>query len=130
VDHIRVRLCEIDVYVAVSKRFKVVPILGSVSSFGTNVLTSFDSHSNQFHGTDLLDAFFVGQELRDYVIHFVNKLDPNGGGLFDFNWPEYTTDNPKQLIFLDGLIPQVIGEDTYRQEPMDYFNKLLLNVPI
>ena len=54
------------------------------------------------------------------MIRFVNKLDPNGGGLFDFDWPKYTTDNPKQLIFLDGLIPQVIGEDTYRQEQMDF----------
>jgi len=64
------------------------------------------------------------------VIRFVNKLDPNGGGLFDFNWPKYTTDNPKQLIFLDGLIPQVIGEDTYRQEQMDFLTEVTLAVPV
>jgi len=57
-------------------------------------------------------------------------LDPNGGGSFDFHWPEYTTENPKQLIFLDGLIPREIGEDTYRQEQMDFLNKLLLDAPI
>ena len=64
------------------------------------------------------------------MIRFVNNLDPNGGGLFDFNWPNYTTDNPQQLIFLDGLTPQVIGKDTYRQEQMAFLNEITLNMPI
>jgi hypothetical protein len=78
----------------------------------------------------LINSFFIGQELRDYVIRFTNKLDPNSNGLFAFRWPQYTTESPKQLIFLDGLIPQVIGEDTYRKEQMDFLNQLTLAVPV
>ncbi|KAL9714100.1 hypothetical protein Ac2012v2_002409 [Leucoagaricus gongylophorus] len=101
-----------NIWIFLNKRFKEIPLLGSL------------------HATDLLNSFFIGQELRDYVIRFTNKLDPNGGGLFDFNWPKYTTNSPKQLIFLDGLIPQVIGEDTYRQEQMNFLTELTLAVPV
>lgn len=78
----------------------------------------------------MLNAFIIGQELRDYIIRFAVKLDPNGNGLLDFRWPKYTTENPKQLIFLDGLIPQIIGEDTYRKEQMDFLTDLTLQVPV
>lgn len=55
-------------------------------------------------------------DLTDYLIHFVNHLDPNGSGLL--SWPKYdtTTGSVPLLTFLDGLIPRVITQDTFRQE--------------
>ncbi|KAF5350591.1 hypothetical protein D9756_008678 [Leucocoprinus leucothites] len=99
-------------WVFLSKRFKAIPLLGSL------------------HASDLLNSFFIGQELRDYIINFTNKQDPNRGGLFDFKWPKYTAESPNQLIFLDGLIPQVIGQDTYRKDQMDFLTQLTLAVPV
>ncbi|KXN88427.1 Lipase 4 [Leucoagaricus sp. SymC.cos] len=100
-----------NIWVFLSKRFKAIPLLGSL------------------HASDLINSFFLGQELRDYVIRFTNNLDPNGNGLFDFQWPKYTTANPKQLVFLDGLIPLTIQDDTYRKDQMDFLTQLTLAVP-
>ncbi|EKM78357.1 hypothetical protein AGABI1DRAFT_75927 [Agaricus bisporus var. burnettii JB137-S8] len=101
-----------DIWVFLSKRFKALPLVGSL------------------HGSDLLNSFFLGQELQDYIIRFTVTLDPNSKGLFSFKWPKYTTQDPKQLIFLDGLIPQVVGEDTYRKEAMEYLMQLTLDVSV
>ncbi|KAF9453329.1 alpha/beta-hydrolase [Macrolepiota fuliginosa MF-IS2] len=101
-----------DIWVYLSKRFKILPLVGSL------------------HASDLINSFFLGQELQDYIIRFTVKLDPSGTGLLDFKWPKYTTGNPNQLIFLDGLIPQVVGKDTYRQPQMDFLTQLSLQVPI
>ncbi|XP_006455190.1 hypothetical protein AGABI2DRAFT_145418 [Agaricus bisporus var. bisporus H97] len=101
-----------DIWVFLSKRFKLLPFVGSV------------------HGSDMINSFFLGQELQDYIIRFAVTLDPNSKGQLDFKWPKYTTQDPKQLVFEDGLAPQVIGEDTYRKEQMDYLMQLTLNVPM
>jgi cholinesterase len=82
------------------------------------------------HGSDLLNSFFLGQELQDYVIRFTTTLDPNSHGFLSFNWPKYTTQDPKELVFLDGLVPQVVGEDTYRKEQIDYLMQLTFDVPV
>ncbi|KAF9439787.1 hypothetical protein P691DRAFT_784904, partial [Macrolepiota fuliginosa MF-IS2] len=82
------------------------------------------------HASDLINSFFLGQELRDYIIRFTVKLDPSGTGLLDLEWPKYTTGNPSQLVFLDGLIPPVIGKDAYRQPQMDFLTQLTLQVPV
>ncbi|KAF9453335.1 alpha/beta-hydrolase [Macrolepiota fuliginosa MF-IS2] len=101
-----------DIWVFLSKRFKAIPLVGSL------------------HASDLINSFFLGQELRDYIIRFAVKLDPSGAGLLDFKWPKYTTGNPNQLVFLDGLIPQVVEKDTYRQSQMDFLTQLTLQVPV
>ncbi|KAF9453334.1 alpha/beta-hydrolase [Macrolepiota fuliginosa MF-IS2] len=101
-----------DIWVYLSKRFKILPLVGSL------------------HGSDLVNSFFLGQELQDYIIRFTVKLDPSGTGLLDFKWPKYATGNPNQLIFLDGLIPQIVGKDTYRQPQMDFLTQLTLQVPV
>ncbi|KXN88429.1 Lipase 1 [Leucoagaricus sp. SymC.cos] len=101
-----------NIWVFLSKRFKGIPLLGSL------------------HGSDLINSFFLGQEFRDYVIRFTNNLDPNGNGLFDLQWPKYTTANPKQLVFLDGLIPLTIQDDTYRKDQMNFLTQLTLAVPV
>jgi carboxylesterase type B len=79
------------------------------------------------HASDLIDAFFQGGALQDYIIHFTNELDPNG--LSAFRWPQYTTNNPNQLIFSDSLPQQSVEKDTYRQSQMDFLTHLSLNVP-
>ncbi|XP_006455188.1 hypothetical protein AGABI2DRAFT_121127 [Agaricus bisporus var. bisporus H97] len=101
-----------DIWVFLSKRFKLLPFVGSL------------------HGSDLLNSFLLGQELQDYIIRFTVTLDPNSKGLFGFKWPKYTTQDPKQLVFLDGLIPQVVGEDIYRKEEMELLMQLTLDVPV
>ncbi|KAF9450184.1 carotenoid ester lipase [Macrolepiota fuliginosa MF-IS2] len=101
-----------DIWVYRDKRFKFLPFVGSM------------------HGSDLVDSFFLGQELRDYIIRFTVKLDPSGTGFFDFKWPKYTTGNPNQLIFLDGLVPQIVRKDTYRQPQMDFLTQLGLQAPV
>jgi len=66
--------------------------------------------------------------MEDYLIHFVNNLDPNGNT--DINWPKYTTQSPRLLTFLDGLIPLTITGDTFRKEAIDFMIKVTLSNPI
>ena len=66
--------------------------------------------------------------MADYLINFINNLDPNGSGLL--SWPKYTTSSPKLLTFVDGLIPLEITEDTFRQEGMNFLTQLSLAAPL
>ncbi len=87
----------------VSKRFMSNPVLGSV------------------HASDLLNSF--GGELRDYLIHFVNKLDPNGkdaDGKALVSWPKYSNWAPRLVTFLDGPLPVTITNDDYRKDAINY----------
>lgn len=81
----------------------------------------------QAHGTDILNVF-GGGDMTNYLIHFVNHLDPNG--LPGIPWPKYTTSAPKLLTFLDGLIPLAITDDDYRVDAMNFLKKLSLEFPI
>lgn len=77
--------------------------------------------------SDLLSAY--GQvDLTDYIIHFVNNLDPNGASVPE--WPQYTTSSPQLLTLLDGLIPSIITQDTYRAEPIAFLQQLALVNPL
>lgn len=101
-------LTYINTCVAVSKRAKGIPVLGAL------------------HASDLLNSFFLGGELLDYVIRFTVNLDPNVGAGKGINWPKYDTTGRNLLTFLDGLIPQTITKDTYRKEGFDYLTSLSL----
>ncbi|KAI0345568.1 carotenoid ester lipase precursor [Trametopsis cervina] len=92
-----------------SKRFKATPFLGS------------------FHATDLLNVYTAG-DMSDYVINFVNNLDPNGPTVT--HWPKYTNAKPQLLTFLDGLIPRIITQDDYRVDQMKFLTELSLQAPI
>ncbi|KAF8259500.1 carotenoid ester lipase precursor [Lactarius quietus] len=95
-----------------SKRFKSLPILGSV------------------HGSDILDIYGPG-DLTDYLIHFVTNLDPNCGASAHAPWPRYTTSSRKLLTLLDDPVTNVtITQDTYRTDGMGYLTKLLLAHPL
>ena len=92
-----------------SKRLKVVPILGS------------------FHGSDLLNVYF-DHEMTDYLINFVNNLDPNGAT--GIAWPQYSVASPKLMTFLDGLTPLKITTDDYRVAAIEEMTTLSLKYPI
>ncbi|RDB14741.1 Lipase 4 [Hypsizygus marmoreus] len=93
-----------------SKRLKVLPILGSV------------------HASDILNIY-GGGELTDYLIRFAVNLDPNSKtGL---QWPKYTTSTRKLLTFYDDLLfPQRITDDTYRKDAMAFLTNVTLAHPI
>jgi len=89
----------------VSKRWKDLPILGSV------------------HGSDLFNVYADG-DMTDYLIRFVANLDPNGNT--GISWPQY----PNMMTFLDGFIPQIITQDYYRYDPIAYMINLTLSYPL
>ncbi|KAI1788850.1 alpha/beta-hydrolase [Ganoderma leucocontextum] len=80
-----------------------------------------------FHGTDVIDIYGE-KDLTDYLINFVNHLDPNGASVP--TWPKFSLDSRKLLTLLDGNIPVMIGEDDYRVKGMDLLNKVLLETPL
>ncbi|KAI0754517.1 carotenoid ester lipase precursor [Daedaleopsis nitida] len=92
-----------------NKRLKGLPVLGSA------------------HGTDILNVY-GGGDMADYLINFVNNLDPNGNT--GISWPKYTTSSPKLLTFLDGLTPLTITNDDYRVDAMKLVTKLSLQFPL
>ncbi|KAI0787376.1 carotenoid ester lipase precursor [Fomes fomentarius] len=92
-----------------NKRLKALPALGSA------------------HGSDILNVY-SGSDMADYLINFVNTLNPNGKT--GISWPKYTTSSPKLLTFLDGLIPLSITNDDYRVDAMKLLTNLSLQFPL
>jgi len=78
------------------------------------------------HVTDLMNVY-GGMELTNYLVRFVNNLDPNGLG--NTIWPQYTASNPQLFTFLDGTVPNLYTSDTYRQSQMTLLNSLSLSHP-
>ena len=94
----------------VSKRFKSLPILGSL------------------HGSDIPNIYGPG-DMTDYLIHFVTNLDPNGGS--SPQWPQYTTSSRLLLTFVDDPVTNItITRDTYRTEGIGFLTKISLAHPI
>ena len=83
------------------------------------------------HGTDLLNAY-QGGELGDYLIHFVNHLDPNGkAGNTSVVWPQYSTHSPRLLTFQDdSREPVSFTDDTFRAVEVRLVRDLALKYPI
>ena len=71
---------------------------------------------------------YTGGDMAEYLINFVNYLDPNGQSLQ--SWPKYNNSNPKVLTFLDGLEPLNVTTDSYRKEPMDLLTELSQKYPL
>ncbi|PIL35136.1 hypothetical protein GSI_02925 [Ganoderma sinense ZZ0214-1] len=92
-----------------SKRLKALPVVGSM------------------HATDILNVY-GGGDMTDYLVNFVNKLDPNGAT--GINWPQYSLDSRKLLTFQDGLVPLTITTDDYRAEGFNVLTNLALQFPI
>ena len=66
--------------------------------------------------------------MTDFLVRFVNTLDPNGGPEID--WPAYTTRSPQLLAFVEGKTPLAVIPDTFRKEAMDFLTQLSLAEPL
>ncbi|KAI0043736.1 carotenoid ester lipase precursor [Auriscalpium vulgare] len=89
----------------VSKRLKDTPWIGAA------------------HATDLLNSFGDG-ELKDYIVRFVNNLDPHGNGTM--YWPMYDPAWPRALMFQDDPdVPVSVGDDDYRREALEAVGNLV-----
>ena len=66
-------------------------------------------------------------DLCDYLINFVNNLDPNGKAVP--SWPKYNTEDRQLLTFLDGDTPLAVTPDTYRAEGMRLLTRIALEHP-
>ncbi|KAF9240616.1 Alpha/Beta hydrolase protein [Melanogaster broomeanus] len=96
-----------DMWTYLSKRSKQTPYLGS--------------------DQDLLNVF-GGGDMVDYLIRFVNNLDPNSAT--GTQWPKYTTESPSALVFLDGSPSQDIEQDTFRQDAISFLMTFFREHPI
>jgi acetylcholinesterase len=84
----------------------------------------------QAHGTDRISSWGPNGELKDYIIRFTNKLDPNGEGL-GIPWPQWYPASPKALVLRDDAdSPLIIANDTYRSLDLDYIADLSLRYPL
>lgn len=87
--------------------------------------------SSQAHGTDILNVY-GGGDMADYLINFVNNLDPNGKT--GISWPKYTAASPQLLEFYDIIIPGINGlkitTDNYRVDAMNFITQLSLKFPL
>lgn len=66
--------------------------------------------------------------MADYLINFVNHLDPNGKTVL--SWPQYSASAPKLLTFQDGLVPLAITQDDFRVDAMNFVTELSLKFPL
>ena len=64
----------------------------------------------------------------DYLINFVNHLDPNGKTTKE--WPTYTPSRPELLTLIDGSQPFTLTDDTFRQHAMDLLIDMALYYPL
>ncbi|TFY81776.1 hypothetical protein EWM64_g2235 [Hericium alpestre] len=95
-----------------SKREKSIPFIGAT------------------HATDILNAFGTG-ELRDYIIRFVNNLDPNGNRGLGIRWPQYDLSKPQSLEFQDStFFPMVIKPDDHRKDALDFMANISILHPL
>ncbi|KAI0075535.1 alpha/beta-hydrolase [Panus rudis PR-1116 ss-1] len=99
-------------WVFLSKRLKTLPVLGST------------------HASDIQNIF-GGGDLTDFLVNFVNHLDPNGNGATKYlSWPKFDTNSLNLMTLLDGSVPQKITKDTYRKDGMDLLMKVTLEHPL
>ena len=66
----------------------------------------------QSHSTDLGIIYGPG-DLTDYLINFVNHLDPNGPTVL--SWPKYAA-SKQMMVLQDGNTPLAVGNDTFRKD--------------
>ncbi|KAI0628193.1 carotenoid ester lipase [Trametes polyzona] len=100
---------------------------------GKQVIRSFLSERNKItgmgatHTTELANVF-GGGDMTDFLVRFVNTLDPNGG--HDIHWPEYTTKSPQLLVFANGRKKLEVIPDTFRKEANDFLMQLSIEQPV
>jgi hypothetical protein len=91
------------------------------------------AHLIQYHGSDISNAYNTGRkggELCDYIVCFVNNLNPNGcKGKGKTTWPQY---DPKTRIMLEfkALWGMKTTADTFRNEPIRTVTSLMRKFPL
>ena len=99
--------------ILVSKRFKALPILGAA------------------HATDLVNSFFLGQDMQEYLIRFTNNLNPNSNSLFSYTWPKYDLSSKQLLVFQDNILfPLTTTKDDHREAAMNALIQITLANPV
>lgn len=82
------------------------------------------------HGSDVQGNIYSGGELTDFLVHFVNHLDPNGPLISGevVNWPRYTLED-RQLLTLndDVAAPLTITTDDFRTDAINFVIQLTTN---
>ncbi|KAI0763837.1 carotenoid ester lipase [Trametes elegans] len=118
-----------DLYFTAPRRF----LLNQRS--GQQVMRSFLSERNKVkgmgatHTTDLANVF-GGGDMTDFLIRFVNILDPNDPKGKETYWPPYTVESPQLLAFVEGRTRLRVINDTFRQEANEFLMQLGLEQPI
>jgi acetylcholinesterase len=80
---------------------------------------------------DIPASFGSRGELRDYVVRFVNNLDPNGKKGLGIPWPQWNAQKPKAIVFQDDILyPIVLSDDNYRTDPLSLVANMSLLYPI
>ena len=106
----------------------------------------------QPHSADLADVY-GGGDLTDFLVRFVNTLDPNpsprphpdplsqsnssselpsaGESTGTIYWPKYNPVSKQMLLLSDeeGVEPQQLMADTFREEAIGYLNYLGIEYP-
>ena len=85
----------------------------------------------QVHGSDLVSAYGYDNytDLQDYIINFVNKLNPNSNTLP--LWPQYAQSAPLLQTFQgDASKPIITTVDNYRQAGMALLTNLSIAFPL
>jgi carboxylesterase type B len=101
------------VILIVSKRFKALPILGAA------------------HATDLVNSFFLGQDMQEYLIRFTTNLNPNSNSLFSYQWPKYDLSSKRLLVFQDNILaPLTTTKDDHREAAMNALIQITLTNPV
>ncbi|RXW22492.1 hypothetical protein EST38_g3355 [Candolleomyces aberdarensis] len=97
----------------ISKRFKILPILGAA------------------HATDLVNSFFLGQDMQEYLLRFTNNLNPNSNSLFSYTWPKYDLSSKRLLVFQDNILaPLTTTKDDHREAAMNALIQITLTNPV
>jgi acetylcholinesterase len=90
----------------------------------------------EFYGTPGLATAVPDFQGTDFLLNFVNNLNPNV-----FNkpeaaalsttifWPEYTTANRTLMTFLDGAVPLALSQDNFRTAPINFLAALTKQFP-
>ncbi|KAI0644305.1 carotenoid ester lipase [Trametes meyenii] len=78
------------------------------------------------HTTELTNVF-GGGDMTDFLIRFVNTLDPNDGR--GVHWPVYNIKSPRLLEFTEGKTPLKVIPDTFRKEANEFLAQLGLENP-
>ncbi|KAJ8490001.1 hypothetical protein ONZ51_g2565 [Trametes cubensis] len=100
---------------------------------GKQTVRSFLSERNKVtgmgatHTTELANVFFGG-DMTDFLVRFVQTLDPNGGT--EIHWPAYNPKSPQLIAFVEGDTPLTVIPDNFRKEANEFLVQLGLEQPL